>query len=60
VILNKNRQAEKRILFNGIPVKFKKYFELIRSKNELNYGLLRRQFRGLFRRNRFQYDNVFD
>jgi serine/threonine protein kinase len=60
VILNKKRQAEKRSLFNSAPVEFKKYFELIRSKNELDYRLLRRLFRGLFRRNRFQYDNVFD
>ncbi|KAF2430739.1 kinase-like protein [Tothia fuscella] len=56
----KNRQAEKHSLFNGVPVEFKKYFELIRSDNELDYSGLRRLFRGLFRRQHFQYDNVFD
>jgi len=56
----KKRQAVKRSLFNGVPVEFKKYFELVRSKEELNYGRLRRLLRGLFCRQRFQYDNVFD
>ena len=56
----KKRQAVKRSLFNGVPVEFKKYFELIRSKEELDYGRLRRLFRGLFCRQRFQCDNVFD
>ena len=54
------RQATKRSLFNGIPVEFKKYFELIRSDKELDYRRLRRLFRDLFCRRRFQYDNVFD
>jgi hypothetical protein len=54
------RQAKKHSLFNGVPVKFKKYFEPIRSDKELNYGGLRRLFRGLFSRQHFQYDNVFD
>jgi hypothetical protein len=54
------RQAEKRSLFNGVPAEFKKYFELIRLDKELDYGRLRRLFRGLFYRKHFQYDNVFD
>ncbi|KAH8726656.1 casein kinase 1 epsilon [Phaeosphaeriaceae sp. PMI808] len=54
------RQARKRGLFNGVPVEFKKYFELIRSEKELDYRYLRRLFRCLFRRQHFQYDNVFD
>jgi hypothetical protein len=54
------RQAVKRNLFYSVPVEFKKYFELIRSDKELNYGGLRRLFRGLFSRQHFQYDNVFD
>ncbi|PVH96983.1 kinase-like protein [Periconia macrospinosa] len=60
LILKKKRQAKKQRLFNGIPVEFKKYFELIRSDKELDYGRLRRLFRGLFYRKHFQYDNVFD
>ncbi len=56
----KQRQAVKRSLFNGVPVEFKKYFELVRSNEELDYGRLRRLFRDLFCRQRFQYDNVFD
>jgi hypothetical protein len=60
LILNKKRQVEKHGLFNGVPVEFKKYFELIRLDKELDYGRLRRLFRGLFYRNHFQHDNVFD
>jgi len=56
----KKPQAKKQSLFDGVPVEFKKYFELIRSKEELDYGRLRRLFRGLFCRQHFQYDNVFD
>ena len=54
------QQAKKHNLFNGVPIEFQKYFELIRSDKELNYGRLRRLFRGLFFRQHFQYDNVFD
>jgi hypothetical protein len=56
----KKRKAVQRSLFNGVPVEFKKYFELVHSKEELDYGRLRRLFRSLFCRQRFQYDNVFD
>lgn len=56
----KKRQAVECSLFDGVPVEFKKYFELIRSDKELNYGSLRRLLRGLFSRQHFQYDNVFD
>jgi len=56
----KKRQTEKHSLFNGVPVEFKKYFELIRSDKGLDYRRLRRLFRDLFCRQRFQYDNVFD
>lgn len=54
------RQAKKCSLFNGVPVEFKQYFELIRSNKELDYGRLQRLFRSLFRRQHFEYDNVFD
>ncbi|RDI78198.1 hypothetical protein Vi05172_g11797 [Venturia inaequalis] len=65
MILKKKQQAEKRqarkcSLFNGVPVAFKKYFELIRSDKGLDYRHLRRLFRALFYRQHFQYDNVFD
>ncbi len=54
------RQARKRSLFNSVPVEFKRYFELIRSDKGLDYRRLRCLFRGLFCRQHFQYDNVFD
>lgn len=38
----KNRRAEKHSCFNGVPIEFKKYFELIRSDNELDYSGVRR------------------
>jgi hypothetical protein len=65
MILKKKQQAEEqqageRGLFNGVPVEFKKYFELISSDKGLDYRRLRRLFRGLFCRQHFQYDNVFD
>ena len=60
MILQKKQQAEESGLFEGVPIEFKKYFELIRSGKELDYGRLRRLFRGLFCRQHLQYDNVFD
>jgi hypothetical protein len=65
MILKKKKKAEKlqarkRGLFNGVPVEFKMYFELIRSGKELDYRRLGRLFRRLFWRQDFQYDNVFD
>lgn len=59
MILEKKRQAANRTLFDGVPIEFKKYFELIRA-DKLDYSLLKRLFRNLFRRKHFQYDNVFD
>ncbi|KAF2839918.1 kinase-like protein [Patellaria atrata CBS 101060] len=59
----RSKGKEKMILknlFNGIPIKFKKYFELIRSDKELDYRRLRCLFRDLFCRQCFQCDNVFD
>jgi hypothetical protein len=47
------QQVEKYNLFNSVPAKFEKYFELIRSGKELDYRHLRYLFRGLFCRQRF-------
>jgi len=50
-------------LFKGHPEEFKKYFEHVRSlrsNKKPNYTYLRRLFRNLFHRNRFEYDYVFD
>lgn len=56
----KQNQGEKCTLFNDVPVEFKKYFELLRSDKKLDYKRLRRLFQGLFYRQHFQYDKVFD
>ncbi|KAH8701335.1 casein kinase I isoform delta, partial [Phaeosphaeriaceae sp. PMI808] len=60
IILEGKRSAEEGSLFNSVPAEFKKYFELVRLDKKLDYGRLRRLFRGLFYRKHFQYDNVFD
>lgn len=60
VILEKKQQAAECGLFNWIPTEFRRYFEMIRSADVLDYGRLRRLFRGLFYRKHFQYDNIFD
>jgi len=63
LILQKKQSAEECELFKGHPEEFKKYFEHVRSLHSdetPNYAYLRRLFRNLFRRNRFEYDYVFD
>ena len=60
VILEKKQQAAECGLFKGVPIEFKRYFELIRSHKGLDYRCLRRLFRNLFCRMRFEYDHVFD
>ncbi|KAF2012102.1 CK1/CK1/CK1-D protein kinase [Aaosphaeria arxii CBS 175.79] len=53
-------QSNKHSLFYDVPVEFKQYFELIRRDKKLDYGRLKRLFRGLFHRQNFEYDHVFD
>jgi hypothetical protein len=59
-ILEKKQQAADCGLFKGVSIEFKRYFELIRSDKALDYRCLRRLFRDLFCRMRFEYDHVFD
>jgi len=60
VILEKKQQAAECGLFKGVPIEFKRYFELISSDKVLDYHCLRRLFRNLFCRMHFEYDHVFD
>ena len=60
ITLEKKQQQQQQAGINGVPIEFKKYFELIHSDKRLDYGRLRRLFRGLFCRRHFQYDKVFD
>lgn len=59
-VFEKKRQAAELGLFDSIPIAFKRYFELIRSDDVLDYRGLRRVFRDLFCRMYFEYDYVFD
>jgi hypothetical protein len=62
LILEK-KQADDCGLFKDIPEEFKKYFKHVRSLRSdetPDYTYLRRLFRNLFHRSRFEYDYVFD
>jgi hypothetical protein len=60
LILEKKQSAEDCGLFENLPEEFKKYFKHVRSDKKLNHTYLLRLFRNLFRRNGFEYDDVFD
>jgi casein kinase 1, epsilon len=63
LILEKKQSAEAHGLFRDLPGEFERYFKHIRSLHfdeRPDYAYLRRLFRNLFHRNRFEYDYVFD
>jgi hypothetical protein len=63
LIRQKKESTWTQELCEGLPKEFQMYFKHVRSLgfNETpNYAYLRRVFRNLFRRNGYEYDNVFD
>jgi len=63
LILDKKRRINTEDLCKGLPREFAVYFGYIRSLDfdeKPKYSYLRRIFRGLFMREGFDYDHVYD
>jgi len=63
LILAKKKTISTEDLCEGLPWEFAAYFDHIRSRgfdDNPQYSYLRRIFRGLFVREGFEYDRVFD
>lgn len=63
LILEKKKTTSSEELCSGLPDEFARYFDHVRSLrfgDKPDYRYLSRMFRNLFKRKRFEYDNVFD
>lgn len=63
LILRKKQTISTQDLCDGLPREFRSYFDYIRSLDfdaKPKYSYLRKIFRGLFVREGFHYDHVYD
>ncbi|KAK3067665.1 hypothetical protein LTS18_000987, partial [Coniosporium uncinatum] len=63
LILEKKRSAVAKELYEDLPAEFEQYFRHVQSlciDEKPKYVYLRNLFRGLFRRNGYKYDNIYD
>lgn len=63
LILEKKKTTSAERLCHELPEEFARYFQHVRSLrfgDKPDYSHLRKMFRNLFIRERFEYDNVFD
>jgi hypothetical protein len=63
LILEKKMEIDAQTLCDGLPLEFTAYFEHILALGLIHkpdYSYMRKQFTSLFKREGFEYDNVFD
>jgi len=63
LILEKKQSAVAKELYESLPAEFKQYFrhvQFLRIDEKPNYVYLQSLFRGLFLRNGYNYDKIYD